>query len=78
MAKAYEKGIAAAQAAVIGQVAERTEPRTRSEIESFIKGFGLSTAAARRIVDEWDADQTRSYRAGHDAGWDDAYSSYLA
>lgn len=68
MGKAYEKGIQAAQEvqASVGRTAERTEPRSRQEIESFVKGFGLSAAAVRRIVEEWAADSQRA----RDAGWE--------
>jgi len=61
MGKAYEKGIRRAQEVVasVGAPHERTEPRTRREIESFLRGFGMSTAATRRIVDEWMADRAR-------------------
>jgi hypothetical protein len=68
MGRAYEKRLARAQAtqAAVGQRPERTEPRTRQEVESFVKGFGLSAAATRRVVDEWMADQERA----RDAGWE--------
>lgn len=68
MGRAYEKGIRTAQAVVanVGQRPERTEPRSRAEVESFVKGFGMSAAATRRMVDEWCADQERA----RDAGWE--------
>ena len=68
MGRAYEKGIRRAQEVVasVGAPRERTEPRSRAEVESFVKGFGLSAAATRRIVDEWCADQERA----RDAGWE--------
>lgn len=68
MGRAYEKRIARAQAtqAAVGVRPERTEPRTRREVDSFIKGFGLSARATARIVDEWMADQQRA----RDAGWE--------
>lgn len=68
MGKAYEKRIRRAQAvqAAVGAREERTEPRSRAEVESFVKGFGMSAAATRRIVDEWCADQERA----RDAGWE--------
>jgi hypothetical protein len=74
MGRAYEKGVQRLRQAqkAIGQPPERTEPRTRKEIESFIKGFGMSAAATRQIVNEWHTDQTLSYRAGYA----DAHSSY--
>lgn len=75
MGRAYEKRIARAQAtqAAVGVRPERTEPRTRQEVESFVRGFGLSASATRQVVDEWIADQKRA----RDAGWDDAYESYM-
>lgn len=68
MGRAWEKRVQRAQEvqASIGQRPERTEPRTRAEVESFVKGFGLSAAAVRRVVDEWMADQQRA----RDAGWE--------
>lgn len=68
MARHHEKSIRRAQAVVaeVGRPQDRTEPRTRAEIESFVKGFGLSAAATRRIVDEWEADSQRA----RDAGWE--------
>jgi len=65
MGKAYEKRIRRAQEVVasVGQRPERTEPRTRQEVESFVKGFGLSAAATRRVVDEWMADRERARSA---------------
>lgn len=68
MGKAYEKGIRTAQdvAASVGARPERTEPRSREEIESFVKGFNLSARAVKLIVDEWAADSQRA----RDAGWE--------
>lgn len=68
MARAYEKEIRRTQEVQdsIGQREPRTEPRTRAEIESFVKGFGMSAAATRRMVDEWYADTGRA----RDAGWE--------
>ena len=73
MSRHYEKNIARAQQVVasVGQPPERTERRTRAEIESFVKGFGLSAVATKRLVDEWSADAKRAY----DAGWMD-YDEY--
>jgi len=73
MGRAYEKRIRRAQEvqASVGRPAERTEPRTRAEVESFVKGFGLSAAATRQIVDEWTADQARAASRA----WDEAYES---
>jgi hypothetical protein len=75
MARAYEKGIQAAQEVVasVGQRPERTDPRTRAEVESFVKGFGMSAAATRRVVDEWMADQQRARDAGWEAHADSVY-----
>lgn len=49
----------------------RTEPRTRNEIESFVKGFGLSAAATRQMVSAW----TEDVDLARQDGWDDGYSS---
>lgn len=72
MGRAYEKRIARAQAtqAAVGTRPERTEPRTRAEVESFIKGFGMSAAATRRVVDEWMADRQRAHDEAYDQGWE--------
>jgi hypothetical protein len=45
------------------------EPCTRAVVESFVKGFGLSAAATRRIVDEWMADQERAKWEAYDEGY---------
>lgn len=81
MGKAYEKRIRRAQEvqASVGQRPERTEPRTRAEVESFVKGFGMSAAATRRVVDEWMADQQRARDKAYDEGWESrADSEYYA
>ena len=58
MGRAYEKGIRAAQAVVasVGQRPERTEPRTRQEVESFVKGYAAEVARAREAGWESPAD----------------------
>lgn len=68
MSKHWDKGIARAQETVrmIGRAEPRTEPRTRQEIESFIRGFGVTGPSVARIVEEWAADQQRA----RDAGWE--------
>jgi hypothetical protein len=49
----------------------RTEPRTRQEVESFVKGFGLSAAATKRVVDAWVEDVDVAHSAGYDRGYDE-------
>jgi uncharacterized protein (DUF1810 family) len=44
---------------------EEFDPWTREQVESFVRGCGLSGAAFRLMVGAWMADQDRSY----DAGW---------
>lgn len=81
MGRAYEKRLARAQAAqeAVGKRPERTEPRTRDEVASFVAGFALSAAAQRRIVDEWMADQARTRDKAYDEGWESrADSEYYA
>lgn len=75
MGRAYEKGIRRAQEvqASVGQRPERTEPMRREEVESFVKGFGMSARATRRIVDEWMADQDRANTAGWESRADSEY-----
>jgi len=73
MARHFEKDIERAQGATasVGKAPERTDPRTRAEIESFVKGFALSESAVRQIVDEWEADAKRARDEGYDtAEWD--------
>lgn len=72
----WEKQIAHARAAV-AQVGARQprgagDPMLRSEVESFVKGFGLSAAATRRLVNEWMADRQRAANAA----WDEADEAY--
>jgi hypothetical protein len=70
----YEKKIQRLleEQAATGRPRERTEPRTPDEIGSFLLGFGLSGAAARRVRTEWLADRHRAWQAGYEAGEDDA------
>lgn len=80
MSRHWEKSIAAAQEVVaeIGQARPRgdAEPRSRHEVEAFVRGFGMSAAATARMVDEWCADQGRAREAGWeshaDSVWYDA------
>jgi uncharacterized protein (DUF1810 family) len=71
--KHWEKQVASARAAVdsVGARRERNEPMLRSEVESFVRGFNLSAAATRRMVDEWMADRGRAVSVA----WDEAYDS---
>ena len=75
MGKAYEKAIQAAQQeqANTGKPPSRTEPMGRGEVESFVKGFGMSAAATKRIVGEWMADQERARDAGRESHADSVY-----
>jgi hypothetical protein len=49
----------------------RTEPRTCEEIKSFVRGFGLSAAAMRQVVEAWAGD----VQLAREAGWADGYDS---
>lgn len=77
MSRHHDKLIqsAAEAAAQAGQPPPRTAPRTREEVESFVRGFGLSAPATRRIVAEWIADTDRArtvgYSDGYESGADD-------
>jgi uncharacterized protein (DUF1810 family) len=66
----WEKQIAAARRSVqeAGQrmPEEYATPWTRTQIESFLKGFNLNAAITRRITEAWIADGERS----RDAGWE--------
>jgi hypothetical protein len=52
--------------------AQRTEPRTHGEIESFVKGFGLSAAATRQLVSAWTEDVGRAWNQGYAQGDEEA------
>ena len=49
--------------------ARRTEPRTYAEVESFVKGFGLSAAATRQMVAAWAEDVGLARSEGYDQGY---------
>lgn len=68
MGKHFEKQIKAAQevVATVGQDRPDETPMTAQQIESFIRGFGISQAGVKQIVKRWMEDQERSY----DAGWE--------
>lgn len=72
MSKHYDKLITALTAPEPKPV--RTERRSRSEVESFVKGFGLSAAATRQIVDEWCQDISLARGTGYDDGYDEGYN----
>lgn len=75
--KYWEKRIKSAQAAVasVGQRPEPTGPMTRRQVESFVKGFVVSPAAQRRMVDAWMADQGRARSEGYDEGQEVGWES---
>jgi hypothetical protein len=50
----------------------RTDPRTRQEVESFVKGFGLSTSATLRLVQAWTEDIDLAESRGYHQGAEDA------
>jgi len=50
--------------ATVGRGREQADPWTRERVNSFVRSFGLSTVAARQMVDAWMADQARARRAG--------------
>lgn len=72
MARHFDKGITAAREVVasIGQPTGPAEPMTREQIESFVRGFGLSAAATRQVVSRWTADQAAAESRGYDNGYD--------
>lgn len=80
----WDKQIRAAQGAVAatGRRAQReyqrelnryANPMTRREIEAFVRGFGLSAAATRQVVEMWSDDQDHA----REAGYESARDSYL-
>lgn len=68
MSRHHEKGIRDAQEVVasVGARPEPAEPMTREQIESFVKGFGMSASATRLMVDRWVFDAAKA----RDAGWE--------
>jgi hypothetical protein len=52
--------------------ARRVEPRLRYEVESFVKGFGLSAAATKQIVAAWTEDIDLADSDGYHRGVEDA------
>ena len=73
----WEKQIASARAAVaaVGQRAPKhgyAETMSREEIVSFMRGFGLSEAAVRRVVTAWMDDQDHA----REAAWESARDSF--
>lgn len=71
--KHWEKQIAATRSAIesVGVRRGRSDPMLRSEVEAFVRGFNLSRAASKRMVDEWMADRARAVSVA----WDEAYDS---
>lgn len=77
----WDKRFAAAQEAVasVGQRMPQHgygEPMSRREIESFVRGFGLSAAATRRIVTAWTEDQDHAHEAGWESHAEDTFDRY--
>lgn len=72
----WEKQIAKARATVASVGARHPrgagDPMLHSEVESFVRGFGLSAVATRRLVDEWMTDRRRAANAA----WDEADESF--
>lgn len=75
-AKLREGRVAATRAVVEPSSPRRRrgEPMLRSEVESYVRRFGLSTADTRRMVDEWMADRGRAVSVA----WDEANDPYNA
>jgi len=48
----------------VGRLAEPDRPMDRAEVVSFVRGFNLSAAATRHLVDKWMEDQERAREAG--------------
>jgi uncharacterized protein (DUF1810 family) len=76
MGKHWEKQIRKARDAVaaVGTASpwQDSEPMSHREIASFLRGFGLSSAAVRRITDRWVDDQNRA----QSQGWDQRDAEY--
>jgi hypothetical protein len=78
MARHHDRLIRDARATVaaVGQPVPRTEPRSVSEVESMLLGFGLSGAAARRLRAAWQEDVSLARSAGYNEGYDDGQNAY--
>jgi len=75
MSRHFEKGIRTAQEVVasVGKRQEPTEPMTRQQVESFVKGFidpRGSAGSIKQIVDKWMADQQCTRAEAYDNGWE--------
>jgi hypothetical protein len=70
MGRAYEKRMARLQAAqeATGRAPAPAGPMHRASREAFVRGFGLSAAAVKQLVDRWEADAVACYDKGFDDG----------
>jgi hypothetical protein len=72
MGHAYEKRMVRLQAiqdATAGTKGTQVpEPMHRTSREAFVRGFGLSAAAVKQLVDRWEADAAATYDNGFDDG----------
>ncbi len=77
MGRHWEKQIQRARDTVraVGQRQARAanDPMDSTEVESFLKGFGLTSAQVRAISREWIADQTRAHTQGWEAADEEAW-----
>lgn len=76
MARHHDRLIADAKAvaAEVGKPPRRTDPRTPEEIDKFLRGFGLSTAAVKQVREAWQEDARLSYASGYDQAEEDITS----
>ena len=75
MSRHFDKLIAEFGTSVDLPKKDRTEPLLHQEIESFVKGFGLSAAATAQIVNAWARDAQNNYQDGYGEGYDEGAQS---
>lgn len=75
MSRHFERSIARAREAVasVGEPRDDPEPWSRERVMSFVKGFGIRDAAAKKMVDAWMADRHKAYDQGWESRADSEY-----
>lgn len=77
MGKHWEKRVARTRAAMASVGATKTRkprecPMSTEDVESYLRGFGLSAANARQIARTWIEDQSQAHQQGYSQGQEDA------
>lgn len=70
MSRAYEKRLQRLKQSqdATGTTPIDNTPMHRGSREAFVRGFGLSAAATKQLVDKWEADVAAHYHLGHAEG----------